>query len=80
MLLAITINGINVITCFIGNHSHVKGFLNNVGDVKVTTNPFVVDKPVEEGSIINIKTLLLNYPERPTPTYPVTILLELDPL
>ena len=79
-LFAITINGIEVITCFIENYPNDSGAFENVGDVKVTTNPFLVNKPVEEGSVINIKTLSFDYLEDRTPTYLSTILLELDPL
>ena len=81
VLIAITINGIDVITCFIQNYPDDPDYVfENIGNVKVTTIPFVVNKPVEEGSIISIKTLTTDDYEHPSLTYLVTILLELDPL
>ena len=79
LLFAITINGINVITCSIENYDQDNVY--NAGAVKVKTSPSIVNKPVKEGSIINIKSLAPFYFfENDSVTFLVTILLELDPL
>ena len=86
ILFTITINGINVITCFIKDSEDPvdpdKLIFHDVADVKVTTDPIVVNKPVEEGSIANKKSLTTSNWNTPLSsiTYLVTILLELDPL
>ena len=78
LLFAITINRINVITCFIENYSDDPEYIYNVADLNVTTDPFIMNKPVDEGSIISIKSLKDDYSEQFSLTYLITILLELD--
>ena len=81
ILSTITINGINAITCFIDDsESHMgpnESILLDIIDVKVMTDPNVVNKPVEEGSIINIKSLTPTdwNPPLSSITYLITILL-----
>ena len=84
ILFTITINGINAITCFIDDSESLmdpnEPILLDIVDVKVMTDPIVVNKPAEEGSILNIKSLTPTdwSPPLSSITYLVTILLELD--